>query len=317
MEIKSDPTACEQFFFLVVEAHIISLTMQEFGLESVDSAPTNTLFNKEQFLDQTLHKRQELFLNSVSNMINKYLFQCEMKKQDISSLSKESSKKGKRNVGEKTDKETDKILTYAREVLSLGLLYMEYCDAIREGDGLRILRCWRYMLLIFKATDKRKYAIQASTLLFQHHYIFTERMRSQLLWSRTVNVHGKPGRNIPMDLHMEHLNRQLKESMHHLSSNVNEASVIRIGKCLRKLIDFKDRYDEDTEIPSLTGYHTSRSKSKDLKLLVNELNTTQVFMESKGRVHSQFKTFKGNTMSSVNKEHLVSWLQEQLLKLTQ
>ena len=43
---------------------------------------------------------------------------------------------------------------------------------------------------------------------------------------------------IPMDLHMEHLNRELKEGMRHLASNTSEASIIRIGKCLQKLIDF-------------------------------------------------------------------------------
>ena len=31
---------------------------------------------------------------------------------------------------------------------------MEFVDAIREGDGSRILRCWRYLLLLFKATQK-------------------------------------------------------------------------------------------------------------------------------------------------------------------
>ena len=35
------------------------------------------------------------------------------------------------------------------EVLSLGLLLMEFEDAVKEGDGLRILRWWRYFLLFF------------------------------------------------------------------------------------------------------------------------------------------------------------------------
>ena len=32
---------------------------------------------------------------------------------------------------------------------------MEFVDAVREGDGKRILRCWRYFLLLFKATGRR------------------------------------------------------------------------------------------------------------------------------------------------------------------
>lgn len=41
----------------------------------------------------------------------------------------------------------DGVHAYAHGVLAHGLLYMEFRDGIREGDGYRILRCWRYFLL--------------------------------------------------------------------------------------------------------------------------------------------------------------------------
>ena len=51
----------------------------------------------------------------------------------------------------------------------------------------------------------------AIRLVFQYwvtyEYLFSGQMRHQLIWSRTVNVHGKLGKNIALDLHMEHLNR--------------------------------------------------------------------------------------------------------------
>ena len=40
----------------------------------------------------------------------------------------------------------DKKLEYAIQIISLGCFYS---DAIREGDGIRVLRCWRYLLPIF------------------------------------------------------------------------------------------------------------------------------------------------------------------------
>jgi len=102
----------------------------------------------------------------------------------------------------------DSVLSYANEIFSLGLFYMEY--SIKEGGGDRILRCWRYMLLLFKVSNKTKYSVEAYSLLAHYQYLFSERMCKQLLWSCTVNVHGKQGKNIPMDLHMEHLNQDLK-----------------------------------------------------------------------------------------------------------
>ena len=136
--------------------------------------------------------------------------------REPSPTKKKPRKRGRERSTRDTEDEVDHVMAYGKEVITLGLLYMEYCDTIKEGDGLRIIRCWRYMLLLFKMTNKRKYAIQASTLLLQYQFIFTERMRNQLLWSRTVNVHGKQGKNIPMDLHMEHMNRELIEGMRHL-----------------------------------------------------------------------------------------------------
>ena len=35
------------------------------------------------------------------------------------------------------------VRAYAKEVLSLGLLLMEFVDGVREADGERIIRCWK------------------------------------------------------------------------------------------------------------------------------------------------------------------------------
>lgn len=161
--------------------------------------------------------------------------------------------------------EKDHVLAYAKELLTLGLLYLEFVDSIHEGDGYRILRCWKYFLLTFKATNKRKYAIQASTLLLQYYFIFSERMKKQLLWSRTVN---RSGRNIPMDLEMEHLNRELKGAISNLHSNVNENSIARIGRSLKKLVTVTENYDKCSDIPLQSNYHSSRSNIKDLTMLL-------------------------------------------------
>ena len=39
---------------------------------------------------------------------------------------------------------TDQILIYSTEVISLGLLWDNYHDTVREGDGHRIVLIWRF-----------------------------------------------------------------------------------------------------------------------------------------------------------------------------
>ena len=42
-------------------------------------------------------------------------------------------------------------------------------------------------------------------MAIQEKCLFSEKLRRQLIWSRFVNTHGSEGYNIPLDLHLEHL----------------------------------------------------------------------------------------------------------------
>lgn len=117
--------------------------MEEFDIDSVEGTPKHALFSEENFLTKNMSKRKEIFMNAMKQVVKKYVYCFGLDKTPAST-------------------ETDKVLLYSTTTLSLGLLYMEYCDGIREGDGYRILRCWRYMLMLFKAKNRTKYSIQAA-----------------------------------------------------------------------------------------------------------------------------------------------------------
>ena len=59
------------------------------------------------------------------------------------------------------------------QLLHLCCLYMEFADAIREGDGGHVLLCWKYMLPIFLASGSQNYAFEAANILLQHTCLFT------------------------------------------------------------------------------------------------------------------------------------------------
>ena len=110
-----------------------------------------------------------------------------------------------KTCGDAKPKEDDGVKRYTEIVLSLGMFYWEYSDAICEGDGKRLLS-WRYMLPLFINTGRTNYSLEAFYLLYQHDYQLPPRLAQQLLFSRFVNVHGTSGLNIAADLYMEHLN---------------------------------------------------------------------------------------------------------------
>ena len=189
---NSNVSASEDFFLTVVEVHILSACMTVFEMTPVNSAPSQRLFSPESEKKATLHTRSAAVNNALDTHVD-FLMNDEGRSEP--------------------EDDKDHVCEYARDVLTLGLLYMEFADAIREGDGGRILRCWRYFLVVFKVAGRKNYSIEAFNLLSQHNFIFSERMHMQLLWNRTVNVYGRPGKNVPCDLHMEHLNRECKASI--------------------------------------------------------------------------------------------------------
>lgn len=101
----------------------------------------------------------------------------------------------------------DEVYQYSREVITMFLLWRDYHDAVKEGDGARVICIWRFLMVVFKMGGRKNYALEAVQLLMQYEYLLSPRLKAQLTWSRFVNMHGRARRNIPCDLQMEHMNR--------------------------------------------------------------------------------------------------------------
>ena len=106
-------------------------------------------------------------------------------------------------------KSKDQVHIHGREVLSLGLFYFEFVDSIREGDGPRVIRCYKYLLPMFKSSNHTKYSTEIFHMFYQLYYSLSSRQSHQLMYNRFVNTHGCAGKNISCDLLLEHMNRVL------------------------------------------------------------------------------------------------------------
>ena len=294
---KNNVAACEEFFLLVVEAHILAAAMSVFSMTNLSDAPSKTFFPDGSDNLDFLQKRQLLML-AVQSITDQFV-----------SISVPDAKK-------KRSEESDNVQAYASQVLTMGLLLMEFNDAVREGDGSRILRCWRFFLLVFKATNRKNYAIEAFVLLAQYQFLLSPRLAYQLKWNRTVNVHGRPGKNISCDLHMEHLNRACKDAISNLGANVTDSGIERVGKCIGELGKITHNFDEVHGIAKQSDKHTHRSDERDLnKILKQVKEVSDVFSTNHGRQHSHFPKFEVNILSTIDTKKLKLWMNEQYQKL--
>ena len=206
----------------------------------------------------------------------------------------------------------DDITNYANDVISLGLFYFNYKDAVKEGDGQRVKDCWKYLLPIFKASDKRNYSGEVLRMLYTFYYTLSPRQAQQLLYSRFVNVHGIPGRNIAADLHMEHLNRVCKDAITGLGANKTEKSITRIGKAIGPLMTITSNYDK-----SVLGNVTKSSRrlvassEKDRNLIMTELiGRACVFDEIPGRRYKNCCSLQKSIFHKMNHQTLEDWIKE-------
>ena len=113
----SNVSACEDFFVHVVEVHIISAFMTAFQMSSLDDTPSTDIFSADS-AESDSSTRRRFFLDAIQNVLDDHI--------DISI-------DGEGNSDEARD--DDHVLSYARDVLTLGLLYMEFQDAIRGRWG--------------------------------------------------------------------------------------------------------------------------------------------------------------------------------------
>lgn len=318
------------------------------GRSSVPSDPEKNMKAAEDFLLVILHAHAVCAANMISSftdvqslmdlsrmiVVNHTLlqqFSCHLSSEDKTESKTSAPKRVKRKPSQpntsqpktseaetsKNEPECDLVNLYAMELLTLGLLWHGFHDAIKEGDGDRILRYWKFLLVMFKSSRNYNYAKDAVNLLLSQKYLLSKRKSAQLLWSRTVNTRGYAGCNVPMDLHMEHLNRRLKSILSTIGANVNPKSIVKAGKSLRAVHRVCETFETETTKSSTSDKHPYPSFNKDMKKVLAILEEVQVFTPMQKREHSCFAWKKGllQTLSKAKLVEAVKTNVEQLIKL--
>ena len=287
-----DFNACEDFFVLITISHILTAALSVLGMNSLKDTPsTNVLPQPQNVWMETKAKRKEILMNVCTYIVDTFAnFSFH---------------------GVPTTGVPDNVSEYSKQLLHLGCFYREYSDAIREGDGNRILRCWRYLLPIFLGSGRTNYSCEVLNMLFQHTYALSPRLSFQLLWSRCINVHGRQGKNIPADLHMEHLNRLVKDAVKNLGANKTEKAISRVGRALGTIAPVLSKFDEENFLTTPSGMHKIGSYERDATVVVKELSQVNVFTTVSERKHPSFPRPR-NVLHAKTKQDVVSWMTKRL-----
>ena len=204
------------------------------------------------------------------------------------------------------------VNSYAVDILSLGLLWHGFKDATKEGDGDRVILYYKFLLPIFRSLKRRNYCIKAFRLLAQTVVLSPHKV-ADIKWNRTINVHGKSGKNIPVDLHMEHLNRRLKKAIRSIGSNVHPMAIQRAAKSLGPISTVMDQFEQETDLVENKDYHTIPSFARDLKTVIDILEGEEVFSESNLNNHRTYG--KKPLLQNMKWDDVKAWLHQKIIEL--
>lgn len=94
------------------------------------------------------------------------------------------------------------------------------------------MKYYHYLLPVFINSGRRNYVNESLNPLCQYHYDLPLQQAEQLVWSRFVNAASVKAGNIPTDLHLEHLNGILKDTIQGLGTNKSETAIVHGSKAI-------------------------------------------------------------------------------------
>lgn len=247
---------CMDFFEMVVKSHIIAAGMHFFGLKELSSEPTANRVASD------VSCKWKVLSHVIGRLVDRYVILC-----------KHAEIQQNAPVHKPLTAESVQTNPHAVRIQN-------------QGNGERIIRCWKFMLLYFRHFHHYKYALEAFHTLALVELVATPHVRQQIVWSRVVNNRGGAGNNIPVDLHMEHLNRLLKDMIVGIGANISESAIVQSSKSLDGIKTVCHNFDKSAGIHADSIHHTKKSSKKDQELVVKQLLESKVFSYIPGRKHA-------------------------------
>ena len=295
---KKDLHACQSFLTVVLEAIILAAFAAKWNVANIESADITSILRQE--LPQSPKERLDCITQLASKVVDLVVV-C-----PTDSL--------------QTSQNNDDVSSYMSNVLGMGLFAWDMEDAIREGDGERMIRLWKFLLLLFKQAGKTKYSLEAMHLLFDVTVALSKKRSHELTWNRTCNTHGGIGCNKPLDLHLEHMNRNFKDDISKFAPHLTESSVQKTAHASPVVAECVAQLDKLIHIKRDSGYHAEPLHDQDRKAIFQQLVAAKACHYVPGRAYTHFQGISSHLYRKIREdtawEHFTDWIDRTVKKFT-
>lgn len=206
--------------------------------------------------------------------------------------------------------ENDDMYNYQCSCLEYGMIVLNFFGAIKEGDGKRIVRCWKFQLPYLRNDPgSTKYSLEALNLVFQENALLSPRDAHRLMWNRSVCSKPGHGNNIPLDLSLEFHNRLLKEVVKKLGPNANNPkSIDRYCRAVDGTKVVIENFDKEISLAKRSGIHVKTSIVHDLHKIVAELVSQKAFVWSPSRAYYYYSNFRTSLLENLDMQDMFKWI---------
>ena len=338
--VSNDPHnryyAATEFIDKVTDAYLINGALVHFGMASLEDQPSRNIYEgsaldnngKRKYVDKVISDfLDEHVVYNVPELSHTAPTSNDLKcrvcqkayKRPTALKKHEEEKHGIMEAEQLASEQSlkdDKVRNYTHQLLLMLLLRLDHNDAIKYGDGDRVIRLYKYFCLYFKVSNCPKYAFAMLQLQAQVNALLSPRLAHSLTWNRFVNHQGKPDTNHPMDLEIEHDNKLFKNDCLSYRGEITEKTLQRVGRSTMPSDEILKNFDKTSEVKRLSGQHTMMSTEEDVLTLVDHLIPAQVYSNIPGRAHSAFEEMPNSLLDTIDCDKLKTWISQSLKKFS-
>lgn len=221
-----------------------------------------------------------------------------------------SQRSSEQSAAEPCNKPTDDVYSYNCALLADGLFFINFLDAVKKGDGVRLMHQYKYMLLYCRADGhaSNKYALECLYQSFLVQSLLSPTESERFDWNRSINNQCGKGCNIPHDLEVEHSNRFIKGSAKNVGPNLTDRAVQCICQAESGARSLTGNVNQGLNSIRGSGKHTHSSPENDVDELLRQIQQTNVFTEHPGRSYQHFNDFERDPFKTLNMSSLYQWI---------
>ena len=204
----------------------------------------------------------------------------------------------------------DHVYNYGCLHLSIGLLLRNADDSVREGDGERLMRVWKFLTLFYRCGGSHKYALAGLRLSASRLALLTPKQAHRLTWNRFANTRIGKGNCISRDLRLEKINQVSKQAIRAIGSpNITPNSIKSATQATGPLQKILQQSDSDLGLSKRVTHHTNKTKQTVFLSALNQIHAkAKMFSIDPGRRLSAFPSVQRSIYKELNLMKLHAWM---------